>query len=191
MNRYTAFNAFKMIHSWNIMKEDRLKVELLDYMYEVNTDFHPFKVKKPEFHFAVEVYNKKGIIASMIQEWKEIEEYIPEVALGRSYVDYLDILRDHFLLFREGGLFVHKVLNFLVEQNLAEARETLIWGQNYDADNNLLPYCKPCLIKDMNTGHIEAVLKLFGKHEDSVQTLEPIYERAFLEELERRKTKPQ
>jgi len=77
------------------------------------------------------------------------------------------------------SLWVKEEEEFLEEQGIA-TQDFLMWGQNYDVDGNRLPETKHALIKDMNTGHITAILNSFYIR------LRPSYATAFISELKRR-----
>lgn len=72
----------------------------------------------------------------------------------------------------------------LVDAGLAEARDILHWGQNYDKDMNRLPKTLWKPIKDLGTAHITAILGDIkaGK----MKNIRPGYIEAFELELERR-----
>lgn len=62
-------------------------------------------------------------------------------------------------------------------------RENLHWGVNYDKEMNRLKQTEFRLIKDLNTGHIEAILQNYG------EIISEFYKEVFFQELSYRRLK--
>jgi len=60
--------------------------------------------------------------------------------------------------------------NILIDQG-CKPREVLLWGRNFDANNNRLPNTEWILIKDMNFHHIKAILNDVDKNKYKI----PLY----------------
>lgn len=57
------------------------------------------------------------------------------------------------------GFWFHlEETDWLIHEKLAEAEDILLWGVNFDKDNNRLPKTLWKPISSLNTGHIQAIL---------------------------------
>lgn len=64
-------------------------------------------------------------------------------------------------------------------------RKALYWGQMFDKQMKRLPKTVWRPIKDLNIGHIKAIIKIFNADSKST-SLEPIYQETFIKELKYR-----
>lgn len=64
-----------------------------------------------------------------------------------------------FIPYTIGFWYYYEETDFMIGVMNVPAREILMWGQNYDKNNNLLRKTKWRFIKDMNTDHIKAILE--------------------------------
>jgi hypothetical protein len=88
----------------------------------------------------------------------------------------LELIEDHL------PIWVDEDLNILLEQG-CPARDVVMWGSIYDENGNALPAIKYRIIRDMNTSHINAILKDI---EDKKYRLPDAYIEVFTKEIEYR-----
>ena len=118
------------------------------------------------------------IIAELIDRkelqtwWEENQDYrLTQVLLHFEYIPNI-----------EGFWFYKEEVNWLIDEDIVEPRDILFWGVNFTSEMVQLPATKWVLISELETDHIQAIVK--GKF-----TKNDYYNNLFKEELERRDIK--
>ncbi len=119
-------------------------------------------------------YNHTFFIKTVEKYW--LDNY--DQRIGQVLIN-LDLIPDSF------NIWSDEESDILKDQGI-EPREFLFWGNIYDKDMNRLEKTRQILIKDLNTDHIKAILKMFEDRDN----LNPLYKETFLKELELRKRLP-
>jgi len=94
----------------------------------------------------------------MFADFYNIEE-IKEFWLKNPDLRFSQVLINLKMLPNIPGFWYYLEENDILEKLGKEPREYLLWGQNYDKDMNLLPETIFKPIKNLNIGHIKAILK--------------------------------
>jgi hypothetical protein len=106
---------------------------------------------------------------------KDAWEKVPDQRYGQFLINS-GLLPDNF------DIWMDEETDILLDQGI-EAREFLLWGSRYDKNMNPLKEIKYSLIKNMDTEHIENILKgNWTKH--------PLFLETFRKELAIRKINP-
>lgn len=112
---------------------------------------------------------------NLLEYWQDN----PDQRFGQMLINQ-GILQDNL------RIWIDEEIDILKDQGI-NPRDFLLWGSTYDKDKNLLDEVKYRLIKDLETNHIENILKDF---ERSKAKLSPLFQETFEKELEMRKGKP-
>ena len=84
----------------------------------------------------------------------------------------------------EGFLYYKEDEALLVETNILQERDIYFWGKRYTKDGKIMPNYEYVLIKDMETSHIESILR---DNEEGLLRTSKQYLEMFNKELRERK----
>lgn len=104
-----------------------------------------------------------GATSVIDAEIKDRVEEIRELWKENSDQRLFQLLINYGYIFEEADLWNKEESTWLIEQELAEPREVVFWGQNYDENGKLLPNTIYKPIKELTDGHLKGIVKYFGR----------------------------
>lgn len=98
-------------------------------------------------------------IDNIIKAWKLSEDLVKKLWIKNPDLRLTQALINVGVMPNFPGFYYYiEDEQLMIDTGLLEARDILFWGQNYDKDNNRLDETNYILIRDINDGHLQAIL---------------------------------
>lgn len=157
----------------DVLKDNDKKREVLEHFF------------KPKPGIQMEIGMPFYEIDNIIKAWKLNEDLVKKLWIKNPDLRLTQVLINVGIMPNFPGFYYYIEDELLmIDTGLLAPRDILFWGQNYDKDNNRLDETNYILIRDINNGHLQAILDVVFK--DIKTHIHPYY-KFLTDELKRRK----